>query len=268
MQRRLGNRRASMRRVLDVVIACGVLILAAPVMIIACIGIWMASPGPIFYRATRIGRDRRRWSPDDRLQRVKERRQPFYRGREFTMYKFRTMRRAKDSTDGPITSHGDPRVYPLGGWLRAIKIDELPQLFNVIRGDMALVGPRPEDPSIVQRAYDREGLATLQVRPGLTSPGTLFYYTHCEHLLNRGEADQAYVERLLPIKLALDRVYIAKASTVYDLRILLRTVWVIGMRTLGRRRFPDPPELATAVLKIGCRPSLRREVTESDCGQV
>ena len=255
-----------MRRVLDIFIACSALTAAAPLMIVACAGIWLTSPGPIFYRAKRIGRDRRRWPGDNYDKFERERRQPRYHGREFTMYKFRTMRPNSRSSEAPITSASDPRVFPFGARLRALKIDELPQLFNVIRGEMALVGPRPEDPSIVERAYDQGGIATLQVRPGMTSPGTLFYYTHCEHLLTPQEADRTYVERLLPIKLALDRVYIAKASTLYDLRVLFRTAWVIFLRSLGARRFSDPPELALADLGNGYGLSLGAKVTDCDSG--
>jgi lipopolysaccharide/colanic/teichoic acid biosynthesis glycosyltransferase len=135
-------------------------------------------------------------------------------------------------------------VFPFGALLRATKIDELPQLFNVIRGDMALVGPRPEDPEIVRRHYRADDLETLQVLPGLTSPGSLYYYTHCEGVLRDEDATQFYTERVLPLKLAIDRVYIRNATRLYDLRVILRTIGIVVARVLGRQRFPDPPEIA------------------------
>jgi lipopolysaccharide/colanic/teichoic acid biosynthesis glycosyltransferase len=142
-----------------------------------------------------------------------------------------------------ITAHNDSRVFPFGAWMRAIKIDELPQLFNVIKGDMSLVGPRPEAPEIVRSYYTPDDLLTLQVRPGLTSPGSLYYYTHCEAKLVTGDVMQLYAERLLPTKLAIDREYLRRATLSYDLRIILRTIVVIAARAVGWKRFPDPPEL-------------------------
>jgi hypothetical protein len=161
------------------------------------------------------------------------------------MYKFRTMR--VDSTGaGPITGHNDARVFPAGGWLRATKIDELPQLINVLKGDMTLVGPRPEAPEIVRSHYQPADLETLQVQPGVTSPGTIFYYSHCEKMLATDKVIETYVKQLLPLKLALDRVYIKRPTLLYDIRLILRTILVIAARTVGWRRFPLPPELADA----------------------
>src|SRR5262249_50502985 len=132
--------------------------------------------------------------------------------------------------------------------LRATKIDELPQLFNVLRGDMSLVGPRPEDPSIVRSHYTRDDLTTLRVPPGVTSPGTVYYYTHCESNLPTSGVVEQYVADLLPAKLALDRVYLQRATVLYDVRVILRTVAGIVARIVGSRRFPDPPELREAKL--------------------
>lgn len=238
------------KRVIDIIVAGCALTAAVPLLLIAAVGIWLTSPGPILYRAQRIGRDRRRlpakWPRGGQLP---ERRQPGYRGREFTMLKFRTMRMDANVAD-PITSHADPRVFPFGAWMRATKIDELPQLLNVIRGDMALVGPRPEAPEIVYSYYTADDLATLQVLPGLTSPGTIYYYTHCESILATDAVVDHYVQRLLPVKLALDRVYIKHATVVYDIRVILRTAAAILTRALGSQRFPDPPELIEARVSL------------------
>jgi lipopolysaccharide/colanic/teichoic acid biosynthesis glycosyltransferase len=154
------------------------------------------------------------------------------------------------STGGPITAGDDARVFRFGRFLRATKIDELPQLVNVILGDMALVGPRPEAPEIVRRYYRAADLDTLRVRPGLTSPGTLYYYTHCEATLQGGDITQAYVQRILPLKLELDRRYILNATLGSNVRLLLRTVGVIVAHTLGKRRFPEPPEMLKSVQSL------------------
>jgi lipopolysaccharide/colanic/teichoic acid biosynthesis glycosyltransferase len=139
----------------------------------------------------------------------------------------------------------------------------LPQLLNVIKGEMALVGPRPEAPEIVRHHYAKEDLHTLQVLPGLTSPGTLYYYTHCEEMLAGDAAGEIYVQSLLPIKLALDRVYIRKATLWYDVKLIVRTIAVIVARLFGAQRFPDPPELAEAASIVSVVPRERSPISGS-----
>ena len=214
------------KRLFDAVLALGVLIVVAPLLLVALVGIRLTNPGSVFYRARRVG----------------------YRGRQFTLYKLRTMRVDSSGSAPPITTRNDSRVFPFGAWLRAWKVDELPQLLNVLKGDMALVGPRPEDPEVVRKYYSPTDLETLTVLPGLASPGSIYNYTHGEDALTSGDAVQSYVEKLLPVKLALDREYIQNASLLYDLRIVLRTIQVITARAFGRRRFPDPPEMANVNL--------------------
>src|SRR5437763_11728518 len=118
------------KRLLDVVLSGVGLALVAPVLAIAALGIRLASPGPVLYRARRVGRA----------------------GAPFTMYKLRTMHQRRPGRASRITGQDDPRVFPLGALLRRTKIDELPQLFNVLRGDMSIVGPRPEDPDIDRKS--------------------------------------------------------------------------------------------------------------------
>ena len=233
-----------MRRLLDASAALCALVVVAPLLLVAACGIALSSPGPILYCARRIARDRRRLSPDCRPagQVLERRRETGYHGREFTVYKLRTMH-MHSSGANPITAQNDARVFPFGSLLRAAKIDELPQLFNVIRGDMALVGPRPEAPEVVRRHYQAEDLETLQVLPGLTSPGSLYYYTHCEAMLGDADVTEFYATRLLPLKLGIDRVYIGNATLLYDIRVILRTIRIIAARLLGKQRFPDPPEM-------------------------
>jgi len=205
----------------DVVAAGLGLLVTSPLLLVAVALVPLASPGPAIYRAKRVGRG----------------------GVPFTMYKLRTMRTG--TTGGLITAHHDPRVFPLGRLLRKTKLDELPQLVNVLKGDMSIVGPRPEDPAIVTTSYTPAQMETLDVRPGLTSPGSLYYYAHTEETL-QGDADGQYAERLLPVKLALDLVYVREQSLDYDMRLIARTVAIIVGRTLGRTQFPEPEELVRA----------------------
>jgi len=236
-----------LKRSLDATVAFLALIVLSPLLLIAAIGIKLTSPGPILYRAPRIARDRR-WSADRRakMRDSERRRADGYWGREFTMFKFRTMRTSTSGNGTPITARNDSRVFPFGAFLRATKIDELPQLFNVLKGDMTLVGPRPEAPEIVRAHYTKDDLTTLQVPPGVTSPGTVYYYTHFESTMATDGVMDQYVDELLPAKLALDRVYLRRASIFYDLRVLLRTAAGITAKVVGSKSFPDPPELREA----------------------
>ena len=209
------------KRLFDIVAAATALVLTAPLIGAAAIAIKLSDRGPVFFRARRVG----------------------YLGREFTMLKLRTMK----AGDGPvITGHKDDRITSIGKILRKTKIDELPQLFNVLRGDMAIVGPRPEDPAIVREHYATGDLETLGVRPGLASPGSLYQFTSAEKLLHADDPETHYVDKLLKTKLALDRVYLRRASLRSDLRIIGRTLFAIGAVAAGRRKFKQPPEMAAA----------------------
>ena len=206
------------------------LVVTAPLIGLAAVGIKLTDHGPVFYRARRVG----------------------YLGREFTMFKLRTMRHEEDGgvsggPDGPvITGHGDERITMIGKFLRRSKIDELPQLFNVLRGDMAIVGPRPEDPAIVLEHYSQGDLETLGVRPGLASPGSIYQFTSGDKLLTGNDPEARYVDKLLKTKLALDRVYLRHASLTRDMKIIGRTLWAIGAVAAGRRKFAPPPEMSAA----------------------
>ncbi len=212
------------KRLFDICFATVAIVLLWPIFILAALGIRMTSPGPIFYRAKRTGLN----------------------GIVFTMYKFRTMHVEQSARCSVITAHDDPRVFGFGNILRKLKIDELPQLFNVLRGDMSIVGPRPEDPKIVDQYYTSYQRKTLTVRPGLASPGSIYNYTHGNQLLKTDTPETAYIQNLLPIKLALESVYVQRVSLLYDLRIILRTIVIILATTLGFRHFPEPPEMALA----------------------
>jgi lipopolysaccharide/colanic/teichoic acid biosynthesis glycosyltransferase len=224
------------KRTLDLVCSAVALVAATPLLAVAALGIRLTSAGPVLYRATRVGRG----------------------GRPFTMYKLRTMHVNQTVVAGnvatsAITAKDDPRVFPVGSLLRRTKIDELPQLLNVLRGDMSLVGPRPEDPRFVEKNYTPADLATLDVRPGLTSPGSVWYYTTAESELTSDDPERHYVERVLPLKLALDLVYVRDVSWRYDIALIGRTLLVLTALVVGWRRFGDPPEM----------PAARRLLTQS-----
>ncbi len=205
------------RRTFDVVAAGVLLLLASPIMLAATLVILVVSPGPAFHRATRIG----------------------LHGRPFDILKLRSMRVYPNGSGSVLTARNDPRLIPLGGWLRLFKIDELPQLFNVLKGDMSIVGPRPRDPFIVNGRYTLLHRETLRVRPGLTSPGSLFYMRYGEGMLDASKIDdleQVYLRHILPVKLAIDLIYIREATVWSDVKTILMTfVMLFRLRRHGRR---------------------------------
>jgi lipopolysaccharide/colanic/teichoic acid biosynthesis glycosyltransferase len=208
------------KRLVDVVLALAGLLVAAPLLAVAAVGIALSDRGPLLYRARRIGAD----------------------GRPFTMFKLRTMRVNQGAFTSAVTAAADPRVFPFGAWLRRSKVDEMPQLVNVLRGEMSIIGPRPEDQGMVDRHYSPVHRETLRVRPGLASPGSIYNLTHGERLLDGADPEGRYVEQLLPLKVALDVVYVRHRSLRYDAALIGRTMWVVGATLLGRRDFPEPPE--------------------------
>jgi len=196
-----------LKRAFDLVASAAGLVILAPLFVAVAIAIKLDSPGPVFYRATRTGKD----------------------DVHFRLIKFRSMAAGADRQGPGITAAGDRRVTRVGRVLRRTKIDELPQLFNVLKGDMSLVGPRPEDPRYVA-LYTDEQRRVLNVRPGLTSPASLVY-RHEEALLTGDDWERVYVEQVLPDKLALDLRYVETASLGSDLGIIVRTVGALFRRS-------------------------------------
>lgn len=157
--------------------------------------------GPVFYRQQRVGRG---FQP-------------------FRIFKFRTMVVDAPLRGGQITSgHNDPRITRIGRFLRKWKLDELPQLFNVVQGDMSLVGPRPEVPRYVEM-FRTEYTDILRVRPGITDLASIKYRDEASLLSLSNDPERTYVDEILPAKLALAREYVARASFGLDLRILVLT---------------------------------------------
>lgn len=213
------------KRLCDIVASVIGLIIFSPLFVLAAVGIRFSSPGPILFRAGRVGKD----------------------GKEFIMYKFRTMHCRTEGTGSAITSANDSRVFPFGSVLRTTKIDELPQLINVLFGAMSIVGPRPEDPGIVRKHYTQANWETLTVKPGLASPGSIYNYTHGDLYLTGEDTEARYIEELLPVKLALEQVYVRRSSLLYDLTIVMRTISTIIQIALGKSNFNDPPEMPEAL---------------------
>ena len=193
------------KRVFDRICAAVGLVLFSPLMVGIAIMIRRKMGAPVFYCSARIGQF----------------------GEPFTMIKFRTMLRDADKApQGSITTGGDPRITPLGAFLRRFKLDELPELWNVLKGDMSLVGPRPDVPGYADQLQgeDRE---VLQLKPGITGPVTLKYANE-EALLAEVDAPVRYNnEVIFPDKVRINREYLHKWSIWKDLRIIWKTVFLL-----------------------------------------
>jgi len=209
------------KRLFDIMLSAAALVLLSPILLIVATGIRLSSRGPIFYRARRVGLN----------------------GEEFTMHKFRTMETNQWPAGSPITAPNDSRVFLFGSVLRHLKIDELPQLYDVLRGKMSFVGPRPEDPRCVRERYTAEDMQIFAVLPGITSPASIYDYTHGDQILSQGEAEEVYFDRLLPMKLALEAHYVHNATFLYDILIIVRTIAVIILVGFGKRSFSEPAEM-------------------------
>ena len=207
------------KEITDRVLAGIALIILSPIMLIAMIGIKISSKGAVLYKAKRMGKN---MNP-------------------ITVYKFRTMHMNADK-EGAITAIDDSRIFSWGEVLRKTKIDELPQLFNVLGGNMSIIGPRPEDISIVNRYYTTEEKKTLDVLPGLACPGSIFNYTHGKQYLKGDDIDELYVKKFLHIKLALDLYYLRHWSLLYDIKIMFRTVYAIVVTLFTSKQMNYPME--------------------------
>lgn len=189
-----------MPRVLEAFLAATGLLVLAPVILMIALCVKVSDGGSVFYRANRVGKN----------------------GKLFDVFKFRTMVPDSDKIGSAITSSGDKRITPLGKFLRKFKLDELPQLINVMRGEMSLVGARPEDPRYVA-LYNEEQKQILAYRPGITSPASLHYRDE-ESLLNGTDWHGEYTNVVLPQKLAIDLSYLKQRTILSDVVVILRTL--------------------------------------------
>ena len=186
-------------RLFDVIVSLAVLVLLSPVLLAVALAVKLHDGGPVLYGGRRVGRN----------------------GRIFRVLKFRTMAPDADRRGPGITAEGDPRITPVGRFLRKTKLDELPQFINVLKGEMGLVGPRPEDPRYVA-LYTDEQKKLLEVRPGITSPASVAF-RHEESLLSGEEWEKTYVGRILPRKLEIEAEYLKHRTFLTDVGVLLRT---------------------------------------------
>jgi len=191
-----------MKRMFDIVVAAAALVVLFPLLVLSALLIKLDSPGPIFFKQERIGRNFR----------------PFW------IYKFRTMAQDAPARGGLVTIGEDARVTRVGRLLRKSKIDEIPQLTNILKGDMALVGPRPEVRYYVE-LFRRDYEEILQVRPGLTDLASLKYRDEAALLGKAANPEDEYRTRVLPDKIRLAKDYLRRSSFLFDLGLILKTLF-------------------------------------------
>lgn len=194
----------ALKRLFDFLLALVGLIILSPALLVVAAWIKLSSPGPVFYRGVRAG----------------------YLGTPFRIFKFRSMVVNADKIGGPSTSADDPRVTRIGAFLRRYKLDELPQLINVLKGEMSFVGPRPEVLDEVSRYTDVEK-HLLDVRPGITDWSSIKFRNEGEILRGAADPHAAYLEKIRPEKVRLGLQYVSERSFGTDCRIILQTVKAI-----------------------------------------
>ena len=193
------------KRLFDFVLASLGLLALSPCLVAVAVAIKLSSPGPIFYRGERAG----------------------LHGGLFRIFKFRTMIVDAESRGPSSTREDDPRITSVGSFLRRHKLDELPQLINVVRGDLSLVGPRPQFKWAVD-LYNGEERRLLTVRPGITDYASIRFRNESEILKGSTDPDQDYMEKIHPEKVRLGLEYVRRHSLWIDLRLILATLWLIA----------------------------------------
>lgn len=193
-----------LKRIFDIVVSFVGLVILSPLFLILAIAIARDSKGPVFFKQTRVGRN----------------------GVLFKIYKFRTMIEDAEAKGMQLTVGDDSRITNVGAFLRKTKIDELPQLINVLKGEMSFVGPRPEVPKYVE-LYTEDQRRVLMVRPGITDLASIEYRNESDLLVNTDNPEKIYVEEIMPKKLDLNMRYIERISFVTDIGIIFRTISVV-----------------------------------------
>ncbi|HMW96205.1 MAG TPA: sugar transferase [Flavobacteriales bacterium] len=189
------------KRLFDIGFALVLLIVLFPLLLVLALFVAFTSPGGAFFRQTRTGME----------------------GKEFRLLKFRTMRPGSETKGQLTVGTRDPRVTSIGVLLRRSKLDELPQLWNVLVGDMSVVGPRPEVPKYVAM-YTLAQREVLRVRPGITGMASIEHIDESDILARSADPERTYVHELMPAKLALDLRYVREHSLALDLRIIAATI--------------------------------------------
>lgn len=190
-----------LKRIFDILLSLMGLILLSPILLAIIIAILLKDGSPVFFTQIRVGKD----------------------SEPFRLLKFRTMRPDSEASGQLSVGERDPRVTDIGHTLRKSKLDELPQLWNVLKGDMSLVGPRPEVPKYVL-LYNNEQKRVLSVRPGITDAASLRYFNESELMEGQADPEQFYIQELMPEKLKLNIDYIENRTMLSDIRLILRTV--------------------------------------------
>jgi lipopolysaccharide/colanic/teichoic acid biosynthesis glycosyltransferase len=193
------------KRATDLLLSLLAITVLSPVFLLCAVAIRLSSPGPLLYVAPRAGRY----------------------GRRFGQFKFRTMRVNSDHLGGFTAKH-DQRIFPVGRWLRLLKVDELPQVLNVLRGEMSIVGPRPEEWNTVEQHYSAAQRSVLDAVPGLTGIPQVRFFPELS-IIDPGGMDpqQHYCQVILPMRLKLDEEYIRRQSFLFDLKLILQTIGLI-----------------------------------------
>ena len=191
----------AVKRIFDFICSTLGLIILSPILIAIVVKIKIDSDGPVFFKQIRVGEKKK----------------------EFEILKFRTMVVDAEKLGRQITVGNDSRITKVGGFLRKYKLDELPQLINVFKGDMSLVGPRPEVPRYV-KLYNEEQRKVLEVKPGITDLASIRYRDENDLLGESENPDDLYINTIMPDKLALNLVYINKNNVFFDIYIILKTI--------------------------------------------
>lgn len=206
-----------MKRLFDVTASAFGIVLLAPVLIVIAFLVTRDSAGPVLFRQRRVGRD----------------------GVPFDILKFRTMR--VEAADAGIAFDADRRVTRIGAVLRRTKLDELPQLFNVVGGSMSLVGPRPEIAAYVAHYSARDRAVLLSVRPGITDLASLRFRNEGTYLAREADPERAYLDKFLPRKLRLARYYVRRRSLCFDIVLIWKTVFAaLGRSSIGEPHIGPP----------------------------
>lgn len=193
-----------LKRLFDIIFSFLGLLFLLPVFLIIAVAIKLDSKGSVFFKQIRVGKD----------------------GKEFKIYKFRTMVEDAEKKGMRITVDGDKRITKLGYFLRKYKIDELPQLINVLLGDMSFVGPRPEVPKYVAM-YDEDQRSILRIRPGITDIASIEYRDENSLLVKSNNPEETYIREIMPRKIKLNIEYLKRMSIVYDIKLIFRTILVV-----------------------------------------
>lgn len=193
-----------LKRLFDIVVSFIGLLILSPIFLIIAIVIKLNSKGPVFFRQVRVGKD----------------------GKEFRIFKFRTMVVDAEKKGMQITVDGDSRITKPGHFLRKSKMDELPQLINVLIGDMSFVGPRPEVPKYVAM-YDENQISILKIRPGITDIASIEYRDENSLLGKSEDPEETYINEIMPRKIELNVKYIKKMSVIYDIGLIFKTIYKV-----------------------------------------